>query len=466
MAKEFDFVSTIPITQRFYTNTNVSKFIKGLVAKTSIPMIDFANNTSTYVTNALYIKDGYIQKYLGDGKWDRLEPYTIGKHYDGITTKFTSETGSYDSDTHYYLGQFLRMIKGFYGLNLMPFYNCYNNKYINDIKITEKVTKGPIYYITDSPGGSADVGDLLGDGSGSLEAYRIINRTYDYSMITNPALYNDDYQTILVPIKFFKTYTVALDCPAPYYIMPIIYGNKGVAVFGKNNLIKKYCQNRIIKKSSSMFTMPYTFCADAFTGEETEDLSDIIFNDVSDKELKAKIATQKIYSYEKFLYLLIQIPSNIKTTITVLEGDFTHLANDNKFINDKPDEEFIRKYPNENPEDIFISKLTLLTRNDGNSYAFSNRLMEYLLLGVISPYDDISANVKRIQKYAMSRTNAEVNNTQKYSPSEFIYGVWGNDLQAYLYNLVINSEYLSTKLDIVGFADKDVEKIITRGQGV
>ena len=92
--------------------------------------------------------------------------------------------------------------------------------------------------------------------------------------------------------------------------------------------------------------------------------------------------------------------------------------------------------------------------------------MEYLLLGVISPYDDISANVKRIQKYAMSRTNAEVNKTPKYSPSEFIYGVWGNDLQAYLYNLVINSEYLSTKLDIVGFADKDVEKIITRGQGV
>ena len=463
MAKEFDFVSTIPITQRFYTNTNISKFIKGLVSKTSIPMIDFANNTPTHVINTLYIKDGYIQKYLGNEKWDKLEPYIIGKDYNGITTKFTSETGSYDSDTHYYLGQFLRMIKGCYGLNLMPFYNCYNNKYINDIKITETVTKGPIYYSTDSPGGSADIGDLLGNGSGKLEAYRTINREYNYSMITNPALYNDDYQTILVPIKFFKTYTVALDCPVPYYIMPIVYGNKGVAVFGKNNLIKKYCQNRIVKKSSSMFTVPYTFCADAFTEKESENLTDIIFEGKSNK---AEIATQKIYSYEKFLYLLIQIPSNVKTTLTVLEGDFTHLANDKKFINDKPDEEFIRHYPNENPEDVLISKLTLLTRNDGNSYAFSDRLIEYLLLGVISPYDEISTNIKRIQKYAMSRTNAEVNKTPKYSPSEFIYGVWGNDLQAYLYNLVINSEYLSTKLDIVGFADKDVEKIITRGQGV
>ena len=426
MAKEFDFVSTIPITQRFYTNTNISKFIKGLVSKTSIPMIDFANNTPTHVINTLYIKDGYIQKYLGNEKWDKLEPYIIGKDYNGITTKFTSETGSYDSDTHYYLGQFLRMIKGCYGLNLMPFYNCYNNKYINDIKITAN----------------------------------------DYSMITNPALYNDDYQTILVPIKFFKTYTIALDCPVPYYIMPIVYGNKGVAVFGKNNLIKRYCQNRIIKKSSSMFTAPYAFCADKFTEAESEDLTDTIFESISDVKTKAEIATQKIYSYEKFLYLLIQIPSNIKTTITVLEGDFTHLANDNKFINDKPDEEFIRQNPNENPEDVLISKLTLLTRNDGNSYAFSDRLIEYLLLGVISPYDEISTNIKRIQKYAMSRTNAEVNKTPKYSPSEFIYGVWGNDLQAYLYNLVINSEYLSTKLDIVGFADKDVEKIITRGQGV
>lgn len=439
MAKEFDFVSTIPITQRFYTNTNISKFIKGLVSKTSIPMIDFASNTSTYVTNALYIKDGYIQKYLGkylgNEKWDKLEPYIIGKDYNGITTKFTSETGSYDSDTHYYLGQFLRMIKGCYGLNLMPFYNCYNNKYINDIKITAN--------------------------DYSINGVKITAN--DYSMITNPALYNDDYQTILVPIKFFKTYTIALDCPVPYYIMPIVYGNKGVAVFGKNNLIKKYCQNRIIKKSSSMFTIPYTFCADAFTEKESENLTDIIFEGKSNK---AEIATQKIYSYEKFLYLLIQIPSNIKTTITVLEGDFTNLANDNKFINDKPDEEFIRHYPNENPEDVLISKLTLLTRNDGNSYAFSDRLMEYLLLGVVSPYDEISTNIKRIQKYAMSRTNAEVNNTPKYSPSEFIYGVWGNDLQAYLYNLVINSEYLSTKLDIVGFVDKDVEKIITRGQGV
>ena len=45
-----------------------------------------------------------------------------------------------------------------------------------------------------------------------------------------------------------------------------------------------------------------------------------------------------------------------------------------------------------------ISGLELLAGNTGVSYPFADRLLEYLLDNVITPIDDISDNIKRVQK--------------------------------------------------------------------
>ena len=48
---------------------------------------------------------------------------------------------------------------------------------------------------------------------------------------------------------------------------------------------------------------------------------------------------------------------------------------------------------------ILLSKLSLLMINTKNVYAFSDRLIEYLLLNVIDYQDEISKNTLRAQTY-------------------------------------------------------------------
>jgi hypothetical protein len=45
-------------------------------------------------------------------------------------------------------------------------------------------------------------------------------------------------------------------------------------------------------------------------------------------------------------------------------------------------------------------------------------------------------------------------------------GVWDEDLRRYLFELTKKSKYLSRKIDLTGYVDKDTEMIITRGQRV
>ena len=102
--------------------------------------------------------------------------------------------------------------------------------------------------------------------------------------------------------------------------------------------------------------------------------------------------------------------------------------------------------------ELFIGNLSLLQLNDGNTYPFSDRLIEYLLWNVITSVDDIGQNIERVQYYA----NAfDIN-------SEFIPGVWSNYLRYIIY-LNYNRDKKSKHLDINGFVDKDVEKFLLRG---
>ncbi len=419
--------------QKFYTNTTVSKFIKNLVAKNPIPMINTYSDGDIMLSNMLYIKNDYIVKcnykdgFIIDSEstnidnyLDIIEPYIFGEHYDGITTTYKSNINSYDSTTHYYLGQYLRAIRDIKGIDLMPFYNCYNSTYIKDIKLYSSTTN-----------------------------------SIDFKILTDPKHINEDYKLIAIPIKFFKTYTIAVDCTTPYYIMPMIYGNKGII---KDNLLYDMSKYFGQKCQSSYFNKPYKFKVDLrkFVSEISNSLNDYGIKDDDN-------AYKKIASYEKFLYLLIQLPINNKSSIVVLEGDYTDKKGINIIDTSRPEFSTL-SYKQLN--NLLLSDLSLLNRNDGNSYAFSDRLIEYLLLNAITSDEDITQNISRIQTYATSLTNQKLNNYPRYMMFNNTKGVWSNDLRYYLYSLVMSSKYLKNKYDINGFVDKDVEKIITRGQGV
>ena len=95
---------------------------------------------------------------------------------------------------------------------------------------------------------------------------------------------------------------------------------------------------------------------------------------------------------------------------------------------------------------------------EGKQIAFSDRLIEYLLLSVVSPYDPIVDNILRIQEYSKEFNPKFIPQTK---------GEWDNQLTNYLYEIMKNLDQSPNgKLlfDLNGYADKDTYKVISRGE--
>ena len=406
--------------QKFYENNITSKFIKSLLANTPIPTVNSCADGDLMIPGCTYVKDNFIVKCEGiepngDYRLNQIIPYDFGQQYNGYTTTYVSNVSGYDSTTHYYLGQYLRTYRDVYGIDLMPFYNCYNSTYIRDIRLYEENSKPT------------------------------------FKVIYDPKNYEDDYKVMAIPIKFNKTYTIAIDCPLPYYIMPMLYGNKGLIFLNDHN--KQSFVNgwsTLAKKiKGSRFNTPYTYSLNVY------DIPPQFNVDGADEH---KVA-ETYMSYENFLYLIIQLPITNDSSVVVLEGDYTNLKSNKIFqLNAVENTKQLNS--------LLLSELSLLRVSDKNTYAFSDRLIEYLLLNPITNADDITLNVERIQSYASSLTNQRVNNYTPFNPKNESKGVWSNELRKYLYELTMSSRYLYNKFDINGFVDKDVEKIITRGHNV
>ena len=90
----------------------------------------------------------------------------------------------YDSETHYHLGQYLRCLRDIKGIDLMPFYNCFNHKYISDIRLN-------------------------------------IDKPY-IDISSDPNI-----QVLAIPIKFNQLYTIALDSSDRLLMKAIIYDDLG-----------------------------------------------------------------------------------------------------------------------------------------------------------------------------------------------------------------------------------------------
>lgn len=381
--------------QLFYKNTIASKFIKNLIATSNIPTIDFYRDDSNVVDGGYYIKNNSIVKAKIDVNnnisYKAIQPYVFNEKYDGFTSSYQSSVIGYDSETHRLLGEYLRAIKGNFNINLMPFYNCFNDSYIEDIDIED--------------------GKIIDNYTG-----------------------DDLYKIISVPVKFNTTYTIAIDCGTPIQVANILYGPRGhINIYGIDE--KNKLDSNIELYVNSSFKNPFTYTT--------------------------TVSNSVTYPYSRYLRMIIKVPASNKSSIVVLEGDYTNLP--------KWDLERVNYYTS-GPEIIGdlpkkLSQLSLLQINDNNNYPFSDALLPYLLLNVIDPLDDIENNIIRIQQYASSNINSVVNNTTPF-PANYTPGIWSDELRDYLYTLTTESSNIMSKLDINGYVDRNVEKIITRGQGV
>ena len=366
------------------------------------------NNTITYITE--YSNDDW-KPYHGafnstHGKihkdTDELfisKGYVYNRKLRNGTKNLVIDNNTYDSYTHEYLGDFLRFHRDYYGIDLMPLYNCFSNNTCPHLNVTFKVSET---YMAEFK--SADTG----------------------------------YKIYMIPIKFFQKYTIAMDCNEAVELCCGLYGQYAYSSLYNEIMEKTYvCYNNM-----------------RFDGPELFDVTDKL-KPYLEPEHKLELA-----QHEDDLKLFIKVPANNKSSIVVLEGDFTEYQNPfwsssfnheyntaNTLITNKTVINF--EYEDKFPQKL-ITPLHLLKLNTGESYPFADRLLEYLIGNTITPIDQISDNIERA-KWAVSK--------KLKSPAWLqVDGIWDEKLKAQFYNYISNLPNNSKiNHDILGYVDKDVE---------
>lgn len=289
--------------QQFYKDTLQSNFIKYLLANTYIPTVPFTANIMHITKGNTYIHDGYfvtakksdavaaiiedLNKAREKGsiaylnKYDEIftkhEPYVFGRQYLGTTTNYISNVKGYDPTTHYYLGDFLRAYRAYYNIDLMPYYNCFSNEYVDYLSLSKK------------------------DG-----VVKLVESN------------NSKYKVLSVPIKFCQKYTIAIQCNSEVNILPVFIGKKGLLKEKTTELHQLAHHGKYYPRMQ--FNSPIVY--------ESPHI-----NSVQD------LIQSSLQTYDKYLRLLIQVPANLTSSIVVIEGDFKNAKNySERLINTSKDD--------------------------------------------------------------------------------------------------------------------------------
>lgn len=446
---------------KFNDDSIVIGYIKELLHNFNLPRCKVYKEGMKLYEGNIYLKDLSICICNKEGKLEKVSGYIYGEKIQNLTSNLTISSSIYDQYTHEYLGQYLRFIRDYKGIDLMPLYNCFSSQ----------IAKGLNF----------NVEKTIPTGRVKFKINTDDERYYHY----------------LVPVKFNQTYTLGIDASVPYDVCLLIYTGDKVSDESKKLVLHSF---KTI--SGSTIRNPH------------------ILNTNIDSMFESSEYNIPYYiSHELDLRLLIRLPKVVKSSITILEGDYSlntqtfgnvlapkYVYNEGGYTAKFKDEEGV-----EHEQDIpsfkskyvlrditNVCKLSLLDVNSKVSYPFANRLVEYLLGNVVTNYDDISSDIERVQDDAYRDTQFEG-----------VYGIFDGNLKRSIYTAsnvntperkgkrkfaqlyrMYNGKYIpvneqsvgkddpqhdfyeSNRLfyklsditdDILYFADKDIESFIKRG---
>ena len=287
--------------QRFYNNTIYSNYIKYILQNTYIPTVPFTCNINHITKGCTYIHDKYFvrakksedmvqvnrDKSNFSTYFTRYEPYIFGKQYVGLTTNYTSNTDVYDPETHFYLGQYLKAYKAYYDIDLFPYYNCFSDEYLSNI-VLEKRNDNSMPYVT----------------------YRETSSQNNYKILS-------------IPISLCQEYTIAIDCSEEVLMCPVFVGKKGI--------LKE--QTNILHAALAVAPHPQVHEKSNYIHTTTSFKNPVYFFSPCIPGVYDK-AQLTLPQYEKYLRLLIRLPINNKSSITVLQGHYKNVKEQqDKIIN-------------------------------------------------------------------------------------------------------------------------------------
>lgn len=420
--------------------------------------------------DAFYINNQVLARALEDGYFDTFDydhfkvvrdDYKFGRPLNNFTKNLKINNLIYDSYTHEYLGEYLRFLRDYKGMDLMPMYNCFSNREITSLKIED--TLGNEIFSTDT----------------SSRVYMIkVDPFKEYTIYTNNGLevvtgYYDngiidifkDVSTIEASIKFpfEKTYQnfgfISFDKPLVYrklnkeHIEKYWTGFINNTAYNQRKNLHLFIKVPAAEPSSSIVILEGDYSnynIKNFDGQNVKLLDHIISKDYKERRTSdlptnpTGVYTKPVregedgLKVEQVLYGEVidgnlSIDSSIKAFLPISNYEF--------------DQGFDREY---------YTKLWLTKMNTGINYPFSPRLLEYLTGYAITPIDEIDNNILRVQ-------NKLLRDGRLYNKK--LSGVWTKDLRNVVYGVARTSGVLDSKYDVFGYVDKDLEKEIVLEDG-
>ena len=396
-----------------FNDTNIFVgYIKQLLKEFNTPSINVFVEDIPVVKNQLYIYKNYIVMALITGIVSNIstelkivDSYSFNDFKLNLTTNLQNESISYDTNTHTLLGNYLRYIRDYRGVNLMSMYNCFANETIDNMYIDYALTPQDTYEVFDA---------------------------------------SENSKVFIVPVKFFREYTIFISSSQKVEIIADFFSNKQLVSDTTFNL---YEQHAFLKATHKH----YGFCNYS--------------NPIIYTPLKNIKITESFYAHEKDLKLFIKVPKNTKSSIIVLEGNFAnmyHLDTDGyrrvsvEVHNYVKENDSKRKYNS-------LLQLSSIPPIDG--IAFSNRLIEYLTNFAVSPLTTIDENIGKVQNKVLKVVNSNLGSSY-LGPQDVIgtYGIWNDTLHNVIYDEIYNGRGKSipskrgfNKFDMIGYFDKDIE---------
>lgn len=313
------------------------------------------------------------------------------------TKNLKIQNNVYDSYTHEYLGNYLRFQRDYRNINLMPLYNCFSNTLCPRLKLSFDVVEDTIDPATK----------------------KVVKKGYVAKFDTSES----NYKIYMIPIKLFQKYTIAIDCFTDVEVCCGFYGKYQYET-AYNEIAKStyQCFN------SMLFNKPVLY-------DPTEALKAYL-----DPRHSLEIA-----QHESDLKLFIKLPISNKSSIVVLEGDYTAFTPSTAV-----------KYTPSNK--ALIRTTSIDVNNDEHNLEINNSSEEY--------DGDVNANwydTTRQEAVINITGNDDVNSRYSYSQDHSLY-IRTYDVQKFEKQaedgsfIVVNNH---TKVNFDGDLDENLKHLIT-----
>ena len=448
---------------KYNDSTITAGQIKQVLKNFNLPKVSVWKSGMLVFEGCCYITQQYVVQALHTGMFEEIDdtnfkvlyPFVVNQKRLNFTKNYELNSLLYDSYTHKYLGDYLRFIRDFYDVDVMSMYNCFSNEQVSNVSfgLQYSQTLEEVTILEDEDDPTSDLEPVY---ETSVSDSNQVFVTFDiYSKLSIQSSNDEKFKIFAVPIKLFKKYTIGIDCDAEVEFVADFYSENRRLDVETAEVMNKFYRRTYKRFHAMRFNKPILY-----TGVAYEDISDLSETDLG--------ILKRFYLQEQNLKLYIKVPTSCASSITILEGDYVSGSNfyfnkyAHKVISGLPLRFIDEKTKKSLTKHDYISRHQLLNINSGISYPIADKLVDFLCNNIISPIDTISENISRVQKKLetpvkrFDPVKQELVTVVRKQYTQYP-GIWEDSDREAIYDDACRTKIISSKFDITGYVDNDIE---------